>query len=261
MLYNIYGHFAEKSYVLNEVTNMKAKYIPLIVLSAVMLTALAILLFDFGSIDISLNFTKYHTATADGKEFSFYGSFGRVGKVTVREDGKKLCSLEIDADADIYAEDLSAIELCDVNEDGKTDLLIAYAKDEDNDVHRHLFLARNDEYTLAKDVDAVNFTEENGTIISEEQKITYLAETVEEYTVPYEDAVSRTVYEYYDGKVIPITMLKVSYYSESDIYCIGSWEYDEENERLISMSEDWLTPEEYSKVYDEIDKIFEVELP
>lgn len=240
---------------------MKSKYIPIIFLAAVMLIAVSLLLVDFGSVDVSLNFQKYHTATADGKEFNFYGSFGRVGKITVRKNGKKLCSLKIDADADIYTDALCAVEVCDVNGDEKNDLLIAYAKDEDKDVHRLLFLAKNDEYILAKDVDAVNFAEENGAIISEEQKITYLAETVEEYTVPYEKYVSRTVYEYHEGKVIPISMLKVSYYSESNIYCIGSWEYDEYTEKLVSMSEDWLSAEEYSEVYDKIDGIFDVELP
>ena len=239
---------------------MKRKYLPLILLGLVLTAVIVILTVDISSVNINVNIIKYHSATADGKDFSFYGSFGTVGKVTVRENGKKVCSLKISADADVYSSS-TAVELCDLNADGKKDILIAYSTDNDGDVHRKLFLATQRGYSLVDSVDAVNFSEKNSTIISEEKQIVYLAPQVEEYTVPYEKYVSRTVYEYYDGTVIPSSMLKVSYYSESDVYCVGKWEYYAELEELIPVSEDWLSPSEYLSVREKLAKDFSAELP
>lgn len=240
---------------------MNLKHIPLVALFLVIVAVVAVLVFKPADFDFELNLKKYHTAKVDGKEFIFYGSFGKVGSVTVKQDGKKLAKLDIEADADIYGDDLSAVEVCDINADGKNDLLVAVAVDEDGDVHRSLFLAVNDTYSRIKDVDAVNFTSEEGKLVCEEQKFTYLAETVEEYTVSYEQSVIKTVYEFYDGTVIASSKTAVSYYSESDIYCVGLWTYDANAEELFPVSEDWLTPKEYSRAYSQLDEIFEAELP
>ena len=240
---------------------MKLKHIPLIALLLVVVTVISILVFKPADIDLELNVKKYHTAEADGKEFIFYGSFGKVGSLTVKENGKKIAKLDVEADADIYGEELSAVEVCDINADGKNDLLVAVAVDGDGDVHRSLFLAVNDTYSLIKDVDAVNFFSENGKLVCEEKIFKYMAETVEEYTVPYENSVCRTIYEYFDGKVIASSKTVVSYYSESDIYCVGLWVYDATAEELFPVSEDWLTPKEYAAAYSKLDQIFVKELP
>ena len=240
---------------------MKLKHLPLIALVLIVTVIVSILVFKPSGFNFELNVKKYHTADVDGKEFIFYGSFGNVGSITVKENGKKLTKLDIHADADIYGEDISAVEICDVNADGKNDLLIAVAIDEDGDVHRSLFLSSNDTYAHIKEVDAVNFSIDGGKIISEENNVKYLAQTVEEYTVPYEHSVSRTIYEYFDGTVIASAKTIVSYYSESDIYCLGLWMYDPDAEEMIPVSEDWLLPHEYSRIYSELDEIFFSELP
>ena len=239
---------------------MKSKYIPIFALFLAVIAILCVLLFDFGKLDLNLNLTKYHVAEADGKEFIFYGSFGKVGKVTVKENSKKICSFELSADADIY-DGISAVEISDVDRDGKNDILVAFKKDADGDVHRRLLLASKGGYSFVRDVDVVNFRDGDGTVISEEQSFKYLAETKEEYTVPYERTVSRTVYEYFEDTVIPRSRITVSYYSESLIYCVGVFEYDENYGELMSVSEDWITRSEYDDAYEALDEIFEVELP
>lgn len=240
---------------------MKLKHLPLIALILVVVAIISVLVFKPADMDLEMNVKKYHTAEADGKEFVFYGSFGRVGSITVKENGKKIAKLDIEADADIYGDGLSAVEICDVDSNGKNDLLVAVKVDEDGDVHRSLFLAVDDSYSIIKDVDAVNFSSENGKLVSEEQTFTYLAETVEEYTVPYEKSVCKTVYEYSDGSVIASRKTVVTYYSESDIYCVGVWVYDAQEDELFPVSEEWLNPKEYSYAYSQLDEIFNVELP
>ena len=240
---------------------MKSKHLPLIALTTIVIIIVSVLVFKPSGFNFELNVKKYHTENIDGKEFIFYGSFGNVGSLTVKENGKKIAKLDVNADADIYGGDFSAVEICDVNADGENDLLIAVAVDEDGDVHSSLFLASDGKYTHIQEVDAVNFTLENGKIISEEKLFKYLAQPVEAYTVPYENSVCRTIYEYYNGTVIASTKTIVTYYSESDIYCLGLWMYDPESEDMLPVSEDWISPQEYSRIYEELDEIFASELP
>lgn len=240
---------------------MKSKYIPILALALSVIVVLCILIFDFKKLDLNLNLTKYHVAEADGKEFIFYGSFGKVRKVTVKENSQKLFSFQFSADADVYADGISAVEIFDVNYDGNNDILVAFKQDSDGDVHRRLLLASKNDYTFVRDVDVINFSDEGGKLISEEQSFKYLAQTREEYTVPYEMTVSKTVYEYFEDTVIPRSKITVSYYSESLIYCVAVFEYDEYYEELISASEDWLSQEEYNNAYETLDEIFSVDLP
>ena len=240
---------------------MKSKYIPILARALAVITLLCVLLFDFEKLDLNLNLTKYHVAEADGKEFIFYGSFGKIGKVTVRENSKKLYSFKFSADADVYEDGISAVEIFDVNSDGNNDILVAFNVDSDGDVHRRLLLSSKSGYTFVQDVDVINFSDEGGKLISEEQSFKYLAQTREEYTVPYEMTVSKTVCEYSDDTVIPRSKITVSYYSESLIYCVAVFEYDEYYEELMSVSEDWLSQEEYNDAYEALDEIFSVDLP
>ena len=241
---------------------MKSKHFVFIILSAAVLACVLMLTVDFSDIDLHLSVKKYHTCTADGREFRFYGSFDKIYKVSVYEDGDKLCSLKIEADADAFADGTgNAVELCDINADGENDILVLCAVDEDEDEHRRLFIRTGERQSAVNDTDIVNYRFENGTLISQTRELQYLAETVEEYTVPYEKYSERCEYEYYDGEIIPVGRMRVSYYSESDIYCIGQWEYDREAHESVCISEDWLVPSEYQKVYSEIRELFEVELP
>ena len=239
---------------------MKKKNIALVILCAIILLPILVLAVDFGSVDISLNFIKYHSFEADGLSFDFYGSFGNVHKVKISENGKKICSLEVCADADIFDGEKDAVELCDVNSDGKSDLLILCAIDEDTDVHRKLFLYSSDSYRHISDVDVVNFREDGPTLVCEDRQFRYMAETVEEYTVPYERSCVRTEYEYSEGTVRAERKYVLSYYSETFMYCFGVWEYNSELDELVSVSEDWMDESEYLQKYDSISESFDMVL-
>ena len=240
---------------------MKKKNISIVILCALIFIPLILLAFDFGSVNFSLNFKKYHSFEADELTFDFYGSFGSVRKVVISDSSGKLESLKISANADIYNDELSPVELYDVNGDQKNDLLILCSIDEDGDVHRALFLYSPTSYRYMSDVDAVNPREENGVLVCEDKQFKYLAETVEEYTVPYELSWIKTIYEYSEGAVIPTRSYKLSYYSETQMYCLGEWEYDFELCELISLNEDWMDEQEYKNKYQNIDELFQIALP
>lgn len=241
---------------------MKPKHLVFIILSMAVLICVLMLTVKFSDIELRLSVKKYHTCTADGREFRFYGSFGNVCKVKVYEDGDRLCTLNFDADADIFDDSVSdAVVLCDINADGENDILVLCAVDEDGDTHRRLFVRAGEEYSTMHDTDIVNYRFEDGVLVSESRDMRYLAEPVEEYVVPYEKYSERCEYEYYDGEIILARRVRVSYYSESDIYCFGWWEYDKEAHELMCISEDWLTPFEYEKAYSELQGLMGAELP
>ncbi|MBQ8817297.1 MAG: hypothetical protein IJZ83_01865 [Clostridia bacterium] len=240
---------------------MKTKNIALIILAAVIIIPLALILFDFGSLDFSFNFKKYHTCEVDGREFEFYGSFGRIGKIKVSDDNGKICSLSFSADADIFKRNIPAVETFDINSDGNDDILVLCGIDEENDVHRSLFIATASDYNAMGDTDIVNFRIEDDLLISEDGGVEYLAETVEKYVVPNRKHVTRRDYKYYDGEIIIAREYSLSYYSETDIYCHGYWEYDEDSESLLCVDEDWLLPDEYEKERENLQKLFKIQLP
>lgn len=241
---------------------MKSKYLVLIILSLAVLICVLMLTVKFSDIDISMPIKKYHTCTADGREFRFYGSFGKVSNVKVYEDGDKLCELNLDADASIFSDDVSdAVALCDINADGENDIVVLCAVDEDGDRHRRLFIRETEGYSAVHDTDISNFRSDDGMLISESQDKRYLAKPVKEYEVPYEKYSERNEYGYFDGEIKLARRIKVSYFSESDIYCFGIWEYDKDIEQLICLDEDWLSADEYSEKYNEIQKLFEIPVP
>ena len=226
---------------------------PIILLVSAVLVCVLLLTVNFSKIDIELSLKKYLTYETGAREFSFHGSFGRVHKLKVYENGDKICTLSIDARADVFTEsDAVPVELCDINADGRDDILVLVRVDTDGDAHRELFINNGDGYTPIGDTDISNFTFEDGKLVSVERETRYLAQTVEEYTVPYEKYVERCEYGYIDGEVIPLRKFRLSYFSETDIYCYSVWEYDRELGELTYVSEDWFGSDEYDKYSSEI---------
>ncbi len=241
---------------------MKKKNIALIVLCILILLPLLFLVVDFGSFNFSLNFQKYHSFEQENLTFDFYGSFGTVRKLKVSEEGSKLCSLKISANSDIFDQDEPAVTLCDINMDGMSDLLVLSAiDDDDSDAHRALFVRKDDTFHRAQDIDVVNAEVSEGMLIGEERIFEHTAQTVEEHDVPYLISLVRTEYEYFDGGVIPARATELTYYSETQIYCLATWEYSDEYDELMSVDEDWLYPSQLATVYDELDELFKIELP
>ena len=240
---------------------MRSKNLALVFLAAIIVIPLIIIMIDYTSIDFSFNLVKYHSAEADGKTFSFYGSFGTVGKIKVSDKNGKLCAIRFSADADIFKEDIPAIEVCDVNGDEKNDLLILKDIDEEGDVHRTLFIAEDSGFTKITDADIANFKLCENTVISEEITLEYMAQTVEEYIVPYKRSAVRKEYKYSDGELYVYCEYSLSYYSETDVYCHAYWEYNSDIDELDCVFEDWLSPEQYAQSKQDIQKSFDITLP
>ena len=130
------------------------KFMPIILLASAVLVCVLLLTVNFSKIDIELSFKKYLTYETGGREFSFHGSFGRRHKLKVYENGDKVCSLKLDADAEAYGDaDIAPVELCDINADGMDDILVLVRIDPDGDSHRELFINSKDGYTPIKDTD------------------------------------------------------------------------------------------------------------
>lgn len=239
---------------------MKTKNLALILLIAAVFAVVAVLSFDAFAPDFSLNMKKYHSETLENMQVSFHGSFGKINMVKIKPDGEKSSKVKLEGDAAALEKNgVAAVEVCDLNGDGVRDLLLLTRIDNDGDVHRALSLSTGDGYVLAEGVDAVNARIENGILIAEEKNKLFITE--EDDAAPYEQSSVKYEYQYVDGSVILTRKTVITYYSDSDIYCLGIWEHDQKYDELTVKSEDWLSVAEYTRDKQAIADMFFVDIP
>ena len=165
------------------------------------------------------------------------------------------------ADAAAFETEENAVVTCDINGDGVFDLLILTAADTDGDIHRALFLSTDDGYEHAEGVDAVNHTVADGAIISEEKLITYLAEDEGHGEPPSRRETIFREYALIDGAMVENRRRCVAYFTETDIYLVGTYEYREDIGECVTISEKWLNPEKYQGVRAELQEEFSLDIP
>ncbi len=240
---------------------MKNKTLAIIILCAIIVLPLLFLLIDFSSVNFSLNIQKYHSENDGGLIFDFYGSFGSIHKLKISDENGKICSLSVRLDSKALEKCEDAVLVCDFTEEGRDVLLVLSEIDEDGDIHRMPFVRAGSAYSKADDTDIVNAQITGDGIICEERIFKYIVETRDDYEVPYEVWAKHTEYEFFDGTLLPRRALYVTYYSETRIYCVGEWEYNETYGELMCLEEDWLEPNEYSNIYAELAGRFKIDLP
>ncbi len=241
---------------------MKNKNIAFILLCVAMVAVIIAAVISSTGLKIELNLRKYHSFEVEGMDFSFYGGGGEVRRVKVRQNGKKLITLTLEADAETFGREESAVVTCEINGDGVPELLILTALDDDGDIHRALFLSSPDGYQRAEGVDAVNHSVANGCIISEERLVTYLAEDEGHGEPPSRWETVRREYVVLDeNKAVEASRRCVAYFTETDIYLVGSYQYSESYGECVPISEKWLYPDEYSELREQLSVEFELDIP
>ncbi len=240
---------------------MKNKTLAIILLCAVIVLPILFFAIDFGSVNFNLNIQKYHSEKDGGLIFDFYGSFGSVNKVKVSDESGKVCSLSVRFDSKLLKECEDAVLVCDFTEDGRDVILVLSGIDEDGDIHRAPFVRTDKSYSKIDGMVASNAEITADGIICEERIFKYMVETRDDYEVPYEVWSKHTEYSFRGGTLIPINALYVTYYSDTHIYCVGEWEYNETYGELMCLDEDWLEAQAYAKIYAELAKKFKITLP
>ncbi len=239
---------------------MRNKTRAIIVLSAIIVLPLLFILLDLGSANFNISIKKYRSASVGSLDFDFYGSFGSIHKVKVSNENGKICSLSVKIDAKELSECDSPVLIYTLSD--TCDVLLIFSKtDDDGDVHRTPFVRSGNKYSAVDVIDMPNAALDGEKIICEESIFKYRAEPRSDYEVPYEKWAKHTEYVYAGGKLIPESALYVTYYSDTHIYCVGTWKYSEKLGALMSTDEDWLSPEKYSAVYSELEKKFKIALP
>ena len=240
---------------------MKSKNIAFVLLCVTRVAVIIVAALSAADVDMRINYKKYHSCEADGLQFLFYGGGGEVRRVKVKQDGKKLCTLSLSADADAFDSVDDAVLVCEINGDVISDLLILTAADSDGDIHRALFLSKDGGYELVEKVDAVNHSFVDGIMISEEKLITYLAEDEGYGEPPSRRETVLREYAPVDGSVVEIRRRCVAYFTETDIYLVGAYEYREDIGECVAVSEKWLIPEKYQKIRAELQEDFSLDIP
>lgn len=210
----------------------------------VIIFALALFLILVNVFDIHFNFVKYHSIDSGSFSFTFKGSFGEVRKVTVKQDGKVLDSAEFAADPSVFDNDSFAPLFLDINTDGKNDILLPFAFDEDGDVHYTAYLLTENKLVsndAMKDL-SDPYLGEDGMVYTEFEKKEILSPKTDKSPEKYETYHTIAKHGFIDGNFVTLETRSLIYYSESDYCCYSVYLYDETFKELTYFDEKWFDP-------------------
>ena len=172
---------------------------------------------------------------------------GRTNLIKTYRDGKCIDSWRVKSEFS-YAE--APLRFVDINFDGHTDMRLLTSSDKDNHTRYSCRLYSPEDNAFYSDT--VLDLLWDPVIDSEAKQITayYTKYTVEPAVgmtlEAYIDERGTKVCAWMDGKLTIIARDCITYYSESDIYCVAKWALDEDGV-LDAVEERWLSPEKYKQ--------------
>ncbi|MBQ9079625.1 MAG: VCBS repeat-containing protein [Clostridia bacterium] len=169
----------------------------------------------------------------------------RVGSVKILRNGRTIDKWKIDSSVNDSG---ASLEFVDLNFDGHPDLRLLAETGEHNRYSCRLYspdaemFYTNDKLNSLLDV----------TVDTAAKQLTayYRTHTTEPATIDspgeYIDEEGTEAYEWQNGKLCIVRRECVTYYSETDIYCVALWEIDAYGE-FSPTRERWLTPDQYER--------------
>ena len=219
---------------------------------AVLVLAIACL-FLFSVKALGLSIIKHHETQLNDLTIKYYGDFNNIKAVKVYDGAIRRGTFELSiSDEIIDTINQFPPYLLDLDRDGFDDLLIPHSNDNTGEKRYAVYFWNND-IAMYKESEA--FSDLANIIIGDDHSI---KSTVSLHNVLY--SAQTNVPEIYEEKtIIKEFILKedgfhilreytLIYYSENDIYCYVTVDYDTETDEIISSVEDWLTPEQASKI-------------
>ena len=173
----------------------------------------------------------------------FLDSKGRTETIKTYKNGKRIDTWRLHSSVS-YNE--APVTVCDVNFDGHDDLRILVATGKHLRYAHRIYDAATGTFYTDEQLDSML----DVSILPEQKQITayYRTHTIDPAvgTTPetYIDEQGVNTYEWRDGKLFNVRRECVTYYSESDIYCVATWELNSDG-TLEPYDEQWLSPEKY----------------
>ena len=184
------------------------------------------------------------TLTEGGLTLDIYlDSKGRTETIKTYKNGKRIDSWRVNSSVS-YNE--APITVTDVNFDGHSDLRILVATGKHLRYAHRIYDAETGTFYTDEQLDSML----DVILLPEQKQITayYRTHTIDPAvgTTPetFIDEQGVNTYEWRDGKLFNIHRECVTYYSESDIYCVATWELNSDGV-LEPYNEQWLSPEKY----------------
>ena len=223
-------------------TTSKAFTIFLSAVALALLLSLAALIF---------NPISYHKFEEEGYSFNYKGSFGTVRRVVIKSGDEKIASVNLRSDADIFStiENFSAV-FEDLNADGKRDILLPTAHEDDGDVIYSLILSEGDSfvaYSGERTFSNVSFFKHGDHICAEESSKEIIAEKTASSPEFFIRTRKISKLIFVGGEVISLEERASIYYSETDYCCYSIYEYDEAEKALVYVDEIWFDPADIDK--------------
>ena len=175
----------------------------------------------------------------------YLDSNGKTETIKTYKNGKRVDSWRIRSSAR-YNE--APVSICDVNFDGHDDLRILVATGSHLRYAHRIYDAETGTFYTDEQLDKLL----DATILPEQKQITayYRTHTIDPAvgTTPetYIDEQGVNTYEWVNGKLKNVHRECVTYYSESDIYCVAVWELNSDGV-LEPYDEQWMSPEKYER--------------
>ncbi|MBR2387588.1 MAG: hypothetical protein IKB02_02330 [Clostridia bacterium] len=229
---------------------MKKKNIILIAAIALCLAACILLLL----VNVfKLNIIKHGDIQLLNISVKYYGNFNSVKAVKIYDVSIRRGTFELTVDKSILDNSKEyAPYLDDLNGDGHNDILIPHSLDANNSIRYALYIWNNENkmfegYNDLADLANISFNEEgNLTSFSNLHNVIFEAQA----NVPkvYENHRIITEFKLVDGIFRMVSKNELIYYSDTDIYCLVTTEFDDKTGEVVSFIEDWLNEKEASEI-------------
>ena len=202
---------------------------------------------------LGINIIKHYDTQIGAFDIKYYGNFNTVKAVKIYEGAIRRGTFDLFVDKEIIENSNEFPPyLEDINADGHEDIVIPHSKDSTDTQRYAIYLWNNntamfEECTAMQDVSNLTKGDNNNYFSSMTvHKVIY----EEQINIPeiYEEHKINTEYTLIDGKLYLSKNNTLIYYSETDIYCYVTTDYDPTSGEIIYSLEDWMSEKEVSKI-------------
>jgi hypothetical protein len=190
----------------------------------------------------------------NGYTLKFYGDFEKTHILKVYEGSVRRATLPISIENEIFDEANKFIPYFeDINGDGHPDLFVPHSKDNNLDFRYAIFIWDNKvsmftDTGVLNDLANINVNIDQNTVSSSMLIRTVIVDEQPNLPEIYTTEKVFEEYKFIDGTCVKYKEISLTYYSETDIYCYSTHEYNSETKEFECLDEQWLSEEKASEI-------------
>lgn len=206
------------------------------------------------SFNIDLYLIKHYDMQLNGYTLKFYGDFDKTHILKVYEGSVRRATLPISIENEIFDEANKFIPYFDdVNGDGHPDLIVPHSYDANSNFRYAVFPWNNassmfTNTNVLNDLANITVNTDQNTVSSSMLIRTVVAEEQPNIPEIYMSEKIYTEYKLIEGSFVKYMQRSLTYYSETDIYCYSTYEYNNETKEFECLDERWLSEEKAADI-------------